>query len=91
VIFKSTTFLWVLMNSSLYRILAVLVLGSVECERGFSVLNETKDDLRNKLKDEHLEATMRAELTSMDAKTLFLKHRETLIQELEEFKGREDR
>ena len=64
----------------LYRILAVLVPGSVECERGFSVLNEIKDDLRNRLKGEHLEAAMRVALTPMTAKTFNKKHRKTLVK-----------
>jgi hypothetical protein len=76
------------MNSSLYRILAVLVPGSVECERGFSVLNEIKDDLRNRLKDEHLEAAMRVALTAMDARTLFSKHKEILIKNWRDLKVR---
>src|SRR5947207_7076962 len=64
----------------LYRILAVLVPGSVECERGFSVLNEIKDNLRNKLKGEHLEAAMRVALTPMTAKTFNKKYRKTLVK-----------
>ena len=64
----------------LYGILAVQVPGSVECERGFSVLNEVKDDLRNRLKGEHLEAAMRVALTRMDAKTFNRKYRKTLVK-----------
>lgn len=64
----------------LYGILAVQVPGSVECERGFSVLNEVKDDLRNRMKDEHLEAAMRVALTPMTAKTFNRKHRKTLVK-----------
>jgi len=64
----------------LYRILAVQVPGSVECERGFSVLNEGKTDLRNRLKGEHLEAAMRVALTPMTAETFNRKHRKTLVK-----------
>jgi len=64
----------------LYGILAVQVPGSVECERGFSVLNEVKDDLRNRLKGEHLEAAMRVALTPMTAKTFNRKYRKTLVK-----------
>lgn len=64
----------------LYGILAVQVPGSVECERGFSVLNEIKDDLRNRLKGEHLEAAMRVALTPMTAKAFNRKYRKTLIK-----------
>src|SRR5277367_5407082 len=64
----------------LYGILAVQVPGSVECERGFSVLNEGKTDLRNRLKGEHLEAAMRVALTPMTAETFNRKHRKTLVK-----------
>ena len=64
----------------LYGILAVQVPGSVECERGFSVLNEVKTDLRNRLKGEHLEAAMRVALTPMTAETFNRKHRKTLVK-----------
>jgi hypothetical protein len=64
----------------LYGILAVQVPGSVECERGFSVLNEVKDDLRNRLKGVHLEAAMRVALTPMTAKDFNRKYRKTLVK-----------
>ena len=61
----------------LYRILAIQVPSSVKCKRGFSVLNEVKDDL---LKGEHLEAAIRVALTPITAKTFDRKYRKTLVK-----------
>ena len=57
------------------NIITVLVLGSVDRERGFSVFNEIKEDFRGRAQDEHLEAVMRITLTPMDPITLASKHR----------------
>ena len=43
-------------------------------------MNEIKDDLRNRLKGEHLEAAMRVALTPMTAETFNRKHRKTLVK-----------
>ena len=73
--------------------IAVLPATSVDCERGFSILNRIKDDLRSTLED-HLEPLMRISSTMMDASTLRT-HTEVLIKRWRNRKerrshGRED-
>ena len=59
--------------------IAVLSVTSVECERGFSNLNQIKTDDRNRLQSEHLEYLMRISTTEMNALTLRFNHSEALI------------
>jgi hypothetical protein len=49
-------------------------------EASLVVLNEVKDDLRNRLKGEHLEAAMRVALTPMTAKTFNRKYMNGLVK-----------
>jgi hypothetical protein len=49
------------------------------CERGFSILDRIKDDLRSSLED-YLEPLMRISSTNMDALTLRTEHAGILIQ-----------
>jgi hypothetical protein len=47
---------------SVNHITAVLVVTSVDCERGFSELNDMKCDKRARLKENHLELLMRVSI-----------------------------
>lgn len=66
----------------------VLVPGSVDCERGFSVLNQIKDEFRNKIQDDHLESALRIALTKMDPITLAHKYKQELVQKWRRMKDR---
>ena len=70
--------------------IAVLPATSVDCERGFSILNRIKDDLRSKLED-HLEPLMRVSSTEMDPLTLRTTHAGPLIQRWRNRKERRSR
>lgn len=66
-------------NGRLCQIIAVLPATSVDCERGFSNLNRIKNDCRNKLQTQNLEALIRVSTTSMDSLTLSSLHSKDLI------------
>jgi hypothetical protein len=63
----------------LFQMIAVLPATSVDCERGFSSLTHIKNNMRNSLQGNHLEALMRISTTKMDAMTLRYEHRDALI------------
>lgn len=71
--------LYILFNYSLCQIIAILPATSVDCERGFSCLNQIKTDLRNRLKTEHLGSLIRLSTMDMDAMSLQRDHSERLI------------
>src|SRR5436190_16422531 len=75
----SSTFPYILFNCSLCQIIAVLPATSVDCERGFSSLSRIKNDLRNKLKTEHLGSLIRISTMDIDAMSLRCDHSERLI------------
>ena len=61
------------------QILAVLPASSVECERGFSLLNRIKSVDRNKLSQDHLENLIRIASTNMNVSILIDKPSKSLI------------
>ena len=84
----SSTFPYIRFNCRLCRIIAVLPATSVDCERGFSSLSRIKNDMRSKLKTEHLASLIRISTTEIDALTLQQDHSADLTEEWKNWKDR---
>lgn len=77
-------------KSSVNHITAVLVATSVDCERGFSELNDTKRDKRAKLEENHLESLMRVS-TMKSSLMEFREHKPVLVKMWRNRKSRRDK
>ena len=58
----------------------MLPASSVDCERGFSVLNSIKTLNRNLLSNKNLELLMRIRLADMNEDVLYYEHSDKLIE-----------
>jgi len=77
-------------KSSVNHITAVLVATSVDCERGFSELNDTKRDKRAKLEENHLKPLMRVS-TMKSSLMEFREHKPVLVKMWRNRKSRRDK
>ena len=75
---------------SVNHITAILVATSVDCERGFSELNDTKRDKRARLEENHLESLMRVS-TMKSSLMEFREHRAVLVKMWRNRKSRRDK
>ena len=75
---------------SVNHITAILVVTSVDCERGFSELNDMKHDKRAKLEENHLEPLMRVS-TMKSSLMEFREHRAVLVKMWRNRKSRRDK